>query len=231
VVKEQKELLEKTLSDTGLSQQHLLSVLRKLQAGHSALMITEDDGITEQTVQFEDDGDDDDLDDDTPDELQQTQLPATSTISQEALHIIQALETSGFEGSLQDESDAIHSLIDQLPLENFMTELGTVDDAVLNTRVGSKQFSSVVFSQIVAGVLEPMIKSHWDTCAPPWGSVRVPNRSLKHKLISCIYCLLTMQWSALQALCQFACFTSFGLALSISTTFAARSLATAQSLR
>ena len=34
VVKEQKDLLEKTLNDSSsLSQQHLVSVLRKLQAG------------------------------------------------------------------------------------------------------------------------------------------------------------------------------------------------------
>ena len=42
VVREQEELLEKTLSDPNLPQQHLVSVLRKIQAGTSALVITEE---------------------------------------------------------------------------------------------------------------------------------------------------------------------------------------------
>ena len=47
VVREQKELLEKSLSDPNLSQQHLVSVLRKIQADTSALMITEEATLSE----------------------------------------------------------------------------------------------------------------------------------------------------------------------------------------
>ena len=48
MVKEQKDLLEKTLNESSsLSQQHLVSVLRKLQAGTSALMVTEEAMMTE----------------------------------------------------------------------------------------------------------------------------------------------------------------------------------------
>ena len=68
-----------------------------------------------------------------------------SSLSAEALHILQSLETSGFEGTPAEESDAINSLIDQLPLSNFMTEVESVDNSLhwaskigLHTRVGSR---------------------------------------------------------------------------------------------
>ena len=73
-----------------------------------------------------------------------TRLPAPSvlmeppsSLSSEALHILQALETSGFEDTPTEKSDAINSLIDQLPLSNFMTEVEPVDD-FLHTRVGPR---------------------------------------------------------------------------------------------
>ena len=47
MLKEQKDLLEKNLNDSSsLSQQHLVSVLRKMQAGTSALMVTEEAMMT-----------------------------------------------------------------------------------------------------------------------------------------------------------------------------------------
>ena len=118
VVKEQKDLLEKTLNESSsLSQQHLVSVLRKLQAGTSALMVTEEaDAMLTSDDQFNDDYDD------TTDDQSPSAPPSSepsSSLSSEALHILQALETSGFEGSPTEESDAINSLIDQLPLSNF----------------------------------------------------------------------------------------------------------------
>ena len=52
VLKEQKDLLEKTLNDSSsLSQQHLVSVLRKMQAGTSALMVTEEAMMTDAMQQ------------------------------------------------------------------------------------------------------------------------------------------------------------------------------------
>ena len=59
VVKEQKDLLEKTLNDSSsLSQQHLVSVLRKLQAGTSALMVTEEAMMTDAMHESSVDNDD-----------------------------------------------------------------------------------------------------------------------------------------------------------------------------
>ena len=87
-----------------------------------------------------------------------------SSLSSEALHILQALETSGFEGTPTEESDAINSLIDQLPLSNFMTEVESVDD-FLHTRVGPRDHEVKPITMKVCGTFEQMIKSHWDSCA------------------------------------------------------------------
>ena len=163
VVKEQKDLLEKTLNESSsLSQQHLVSVLRKLQAGTSALMVTEEaDAMLTSDDQFNDDYDDN-TDDQSPGAPPSSE--PSSSLSSEALHILQALETSGFEGNPTEESDAINSLIDQLPLSNFMTEVVSVDD-VLHTRVGSRDCETKSITMNVCGKLEQMLKSHWDSCA------------------------------------------------------------------
>ena len=118
VLKEQKDLLEKTLNDSSsLSQQHLVSVIRKIQAGTSALMVTEEAMITN-----------DHYNDGAADgNLHPAFMEPSSSLSSEALHMLQALETSGFEGTSTEESDAINSLIDQLPLSNFMTEVKSAD--------------------------------------------------------------------------------------------------------
>jgi hypothetical protein len=87
-----------------------------------------------------------------------------SSLSPEALHILQALETSGFEGTPTEESDAINSLIDQLPLSNFMTEAESVD-GFLHTRVGSRNHEVKPITMKVCGTLEHMTNSHWDSCA------------------------------------------------------------------
>ena len=131
VVREQKDLLEKTLNDSSsLSQQHLVSVLRKTQAGTSALMVTEEAMMTDAMQQsgLDDGSYNDDYDDTTDHDPSPGASEPPSSLSSGALHILQALETSGFEGTPTEESDAINSLIDQLPLSNFMTEVESVDD-------------------------------------------------------------------------------------------------------
>ena len=130
VLKEQKGLLEKTLNDSSsLSQQHLVSVLRKMQAGTSALMVTEEAMVTDATQQssLDNGGYDNAADNDPPPIF----MEPPSSLSSEALHILQALETSGFEGTPTEEFDAINSLIDQLPLSNFMTRHRTYFVGVL----------------------------------------------------------------------------------------------------
>ena len=116
VVKEQKDLLEKTLNDSSsLSQQHLVLVLRKIQAGTSALMFTEEAMMTESMQQSSLDNDDsynDDYHDATDDDPSPVFMEPPSSLSSEALHMLQALETSGFEGTPTEGSDAINSLID-----------------------------------------------------------------------------------------------------------------------
>ena len=165
VLKEQQKLLEKTLSDSSqLSQQHLVSVLRQMQAGTSSLMVTETD--TMQQNDFENDAYHADYDDATHDEPSHGFLTSSSSISPEALHILQTLQTSGFDGSPTDESDAIHSLLDQLPLSNFMTWLETVGNALaLQTRVGSLNHELKPITMTVGGVVQETITSHWDSCA------------------------------------------------------------------
>ena len=94
--------------------------------------------MTESMQQSSLDNDDsynDDYDDATDDDPSPGFMEPPSSLSAEALHILQALETSGFEGTTTEESDAINSLIDQLPLSNFMTEVESVD-GFLHTRVG-----------------------------------------------------------------------------------------------
>ena len=166
VVKEQKELLEKTLNESPeLSQQHLVSVLRKLQSGTSALMVTEEAFSTEGV------GYDDQYNDYNDDSMDDGQSPGDSismdppsSLSPEALHILQALETSGFEGSPTEESDAINSLIDQLPLSNFMTEVEPVD-GVLHTRLATRYHETDAVKMKVCGTFQQILKSHWDSCA------------------------------------------------------------------
>ena len=97
-MKEQKELIERTVSEPSSSQQHLVSVLRKLKAGTSPLLITygegdyhmnDDEGAGEQNA----DDDDDDKGQDTA--LVTVAPPPTNSRSPEALHSMQQLETSG----------------------------------------------------------------------------------------------------------------------------------------
>ena len=149
VLKEQRDLLEKTLnalddaSMPSLSQQHLVSVLRKMQAGTSAIMVTETDSMQ----QSEDDFYHNDYDDAACDDQQSGFTQPSSSFSPEALHILQTLQTSGFEGTPTEESDAIHSLLDQLPLSNFMIELGPIDHVEPSDHH------------------HQTITSHWDSCA------------------------------------------------------------------
>ena len=163
VLKEQKELLEKTLSESSqLSQQHLVSVLRQMQAGTSAIMVTETDAM--QQSSFEDDSYHGDYDDTAYDEPSHGAMKPSSSFSPEALHILQTLQTSGFEGSPADESDAINSLLDQLPLSNFMMVLEAVGNA-LQTRVGSLDHEVKSITMKVGGIVQETITSHWDSCA------------------------------------------------------------------
>ena len=90
-----------------------MSVLRKIQAGTSAVMVTETDAMQQSSL--EDDSYHDDYDDAAYDDPPSGFMKPSSSLSSEALHILQALETSGFEGTPAEESDAINSLIDQLP--------------------------------------------------------------------------------------------------------------------
>ena len=93
-------------------------------------------------------------------------LTSSSSMSPEALHILQTLQTSGFDGHPTDESDAIHSLLDQLPLSNFMTWLESVVNAsALRTRVGSLKCELKPITITVGGVVQEAITSHWDSCA------------------------------------------------------------------
>ena len=165
VLKEHQKLLEKTLSDSSqLSQQHLVSVLRQMQAGTSALMVTETD--TMQQDDFENGAYHGDYDDANHNEPSHGFLTSSSSISPEALHILQTLQTSGFEGSPADESDAIHSLLDQLPLSNFMIWLESVVNALaLQTRAGSLNHEIKPINMTVGGVVQETITSHWDSCA------------------------------------------------------------------
>ena len=170
VVSEQKELLEKPLSDPNLSQQHLVSVLRKILACTSPLLITygeddyhtnDDEGAGEHKA--DDDDDDDDTDQDAA--LVTVAPPPINTLSPEAPHIRQQLETSEFEGTPREEPGAIHSLIDHPPLSNFMTETEDTDE-VLTTRVGRRHYNPDNISKIVRGVSGQLVKSHWNACAP-----------------------------------------------------------------
>ena len=165
VLKEHQKLLEKTLSDSSqLSQQHLVSVLRQMQAGTSSLMVTESDAT--QQDDFENGAYHSDYDDANHNEPSHGFLTSSSSISPEALHILQTLQTSGFEGSPADESDAIHSLLDQLPLSNFMIWLESVVNAVaLQTRAGSLNHEIKPINMTVGGVVQETITSHWDSCA------------------------------------------------------------------
>ena len=87
-----------------------------------------------------------------------------STLSPAALHILQHLETSGFGGTPAEESDAIHSLIDQLPLSNFMTEVESVD-GILTTRFKSHDHDVKSITMKVCGTFKQMLNSNWDSCA------------------------------------------------------------------
>ena len=167
VLKEQQKLLEQTLSDSSqLSPQHLISVLRQMQAGTSSLMVTETDTVQQQQDDFENDAYHADYDEATHDEQAHGFLTSSSSMSPEALHILQTLQTSGFDGHPADESDAIHSLLDQLPLSNFMTWLESVVNAsALRTRVGSLKCELKPITITVGGVVQEAITSHWDSCA------------------------------------------------------------------
>ena len=167
VLKEHQKLLEQTLSDSSqLSQQHLVSVLRQMQAGTSSLMVTETDTVQQQQDDFENDAYHADYDEATHDEQAHGFLTSSSSMSPEALHILQTLQTSGFDGHPADESDAIHSLLDQLPLSNFMTWAESVVNAsALRTRVGSLKCELKPVTMTVAGVVQEAITSHWDSCA------------------------------------------------------------------
>ena len=166
VLKEQMKLLEQTVDDSSqLSPQQLMSVLRQIQAGTSSLMITETDAMQQQQDDFEHDAYHADYDE-AHDEQAHGFLTSSSSMSPEALHILQTLETSGFDGHPTDASDAIHSLLDQLPLSNFMTWAESVVNAsALRTRVGSLKCELKPVTMTVAGVVQEAITSHWDSCA------------------------------------------------------------------
>ena len=166
VLKEHQKLLEKTLSESSqLSQQHLVSVLRQMQTGTSAIMVTETDAM--QQSSFEDGSYHGDYDDTAHNEPSHGAMKSSSSFSPEALHILQTLQTSGFEGSPAEESDAIHSLLDQLlPLSNFMIMLEAVGNALaLQTRVGSLDHEVKPITMTVGGIVQETITSHWDSCA------------------------------------------------------------------
>jgi len=168
VVREQKALLEKTLSDPNLSQQHLVSVLRKIQAGTSALMITVEAMLSEamhQSSVDKDNSHDNDAVYQTDDASAPALTAPPSSLSPAAPHILQHLETSGFDGTPAEESDAIHSLIDQLPLSNFTTEVESVDD-VLTIRFKSGDHDVKSIKMKVCGTFDQILKAHWDSCAP-----------------------------------------------------------------
>ena len=102
IVKEQKELIERTVSEPSLSQQHLISVLRKLQAGTSPLLITYGEGDyhandDEGAGEYKADDDDDDTDQGAA--LVTVAPPPTNSLSPEALRIMQQLETSATRSS------------------------------------------------------------------------------------------------------------------------------------
>ena len=143
-----------------------MSVLRQMQAGTSSLMVTETDAMQQQQDDFENDAYHADYDEATHDEQAHGFLTSSSSMSPEALHILQTLQTSGFDGHPTDESDAIHSLLDQLPLSNFMTWLESVVNAsALRTRVGSLKCELKPITMTVGGVVQEAITSHWDSCA------------------------------------------------------------------
>jgi len=90
VLKEQKDLLERTLNDSSsMSQQHLMSVLRKMQAGTSAIMVTEEAMMTSAMMsQTHDNNYHDNAAHDDPSSVFTESPPS---LSPEALHILQAL--------------------------------------------------------------------------------------------------------------------------------------------
>ena len=104
--------------------------MRKLQAGTSSLLLTDDYRDDEGAGEYKADDDDDTQQDAA---LVTVAPPATKLLSPEALQIMQKLETSGFEGTPREDSDVIHSLTDHLPLSNF--------DEVLTTRVGRRHYN------------------------------------------------------------------------------------------
>ena len=161
ILKEQKDLIERTVSDPNSPEQHLISVMRKLQAGTSSLLLTDDYHDDEGTGEYKADDDDDTQQDGA---FVTVAPPATKSLSPKALHIMQQLETSGFEGTPREETYVIHSLIDHLPLSNFMAEAADVDE-VLTTRVGRRHYNPDTISPIVCGTPEQLLKSHWDSCA------------------------------------------------------------------
>ena len=94
ILKEQKEVIERTVLEPSSPQQHLISVLRKLQAGTSSLLITygggdyhanDDEGAGEHKA--DDDGDYTGQDA----ALVTVAPPLTNSLSLEALHIMQQL--------------------------------------------------------------------------------------------------------------------------------------------
>ena len=144
-----------------------MSVLRKIQAGTSALMITEEAMLSEAIHQSSVENDDSHGNDaayQTDDASVVALTAPPSTLSPAALHILQHLETSGFDGTPAEEPDMIHSLIDQLPLSNFMTEVEYVGD-VLTTLFKSHDRDVKSITMNVCRTFEQMLNPHWDSCA------------------------------------------------------------------
>ena len=145
-----------------------MSVLRKIQAGTSALMITVEAMLSEamhQSSVDKDNSHDNDAVYQTDDASAPALTAPPSSLSPAAPHILQHLETSGFDGTPAEESDAIHSLIDQLPLSNFTTEVESVDD-VLTIRFKSGDHDVKSIKMKVCGTFDQILKAHWDSCAP-----------------------------------------------------------------
>ena len=133
-----------------------------MQAGTSAIMVTETDAMQQSSL--EDDSYHDDYDDTACDDPSSGFMKPSSSFSPEALHILQTLQTSGFEGTPTEESDAINSLLDQLPLSNFMMVLGPIDN-ILQTHVGPLDHEVKSITMKVGGTVQETITSHWDSCA------------------------------------------------------------------
>ena len=174
IVKEQKNLIERTVSEPSSSQQplllnntlslcrvngklercHYLSLMVRTTTTRTTMRVLASTKLTTMTTE-------------------RTKMPLSSPWllrqltrrHQKHCILCNSWKPSGFEGTPREESDAIHSLIDHLPLSNFMPETEDTDE-VLNTHVGRRHYNPDTISQIVRSVSEQLVKPHWGSCAP-----------------------------------------------------------------